>query len=76
MKGAQAMLTAYLVLVITGFSTFMIVLASVYAFVKQGDRQAARAQASAGKVAPVVAAPGLAEAVDVGGEVRDLVGVH
>jgi hypothetical protein len=70
------MLTAYLVLVITGFSTFMIVLASVYAFVKLGDRKAARAQASAGKVAPVVAAPSLSEPVDVGGEVSDLVGVH
>jgi hypothetical protein len=70
----QTMITPYLVMVLAGFGTFMVVLASTYAYVKLGDAKAAKA--SAGKVAPVVAAPPLAEAVDVSGKVGDLVGVH
>lgn len=71
------MLTPYLVLVIAGFSIFMIVLAWTYAYVKLGDRKAARAaKTSARQVAPIVPAPRVAETVDVGGKVRDLVSVH
>lgn len=71
------MLTPYLIMVLTGFATFMVVLGSTYAYVKLGDRKAARAAvASARQVAPVVAAPRVAETVDVGGKVGDLVGVH
>ena len=66
------MIHPFLALVLVGFSTFVIVIASVYAYVKLGDRKAA----SARKVAAVVPAPGVAEAVDVGGEVRDLVGMR
>jgi hypothetical protein len=67
------MIHPFLALVLVGFSTFIIVIASVYAYVKLGDRKAAKA--SARQVAPVVAAPRVAEAVDVGDEVRETGGM-
>jgi len=70
---------AFLGLVLTGFTVFMTVLAWTHIYVLLGerkDRAAAKASASAAKVRPVVAPPVLAETVDVGREVGDLVSVH
>jgi hypothetical protein len=70
---------AYLGLVLAGFTVFMIVLASTHIYVVLGERKeraAAKKAASTPQVGTVVAPPRLAEAVDVGGEVGDLVSVH
>jgi len=70
---------AFLGLVLTGFMVFMTVLAWAHIYVLLGerkDRAAAKASASAAGIRPIVAPPSLAEAVDIGREVGDLVGVH
>jgi hypothetical protein len=70
---------AYLGLVLAGFTVFIAVLASTHIYVVLGERKeraAAKQAASTPQVGTVVAPPRLAKAVDVGGEVGDLVSVH
>jgi MFS family permease len=69
----------YLGLVLAGFAVFMVVLSSTCVYVWLGDqksRRAAAAMASGTPVGPVIAPPVVAETVEVGGKVSDVVAMH